>query len=160
MSDKLDADESSEEEELYTHSLTSHTTVSDSTTIGNLSSPLGPITSGVQEPSTVSQTGSQFSSNMPYLKESAPSDNIGTSSNTSTEGSVFTSHSNDAKLGSQITSPASPIPRRSTRRTKGKPPERYGQVYTFGTIINTSAGCPKYRQTMFIPCSPKGYVEF
>ena len=62
LSDRLN-DDSSEEEELYTDSLTSHTTPSDSTTIENMSSPLGPITSRVEEPSTVNQTESQFSSN-------------------------------------------------------------------------------------------------
>ena len=144
-------DESSEEKELYTDSLTSHTTASDSTKIRNLSFPLHSITSRVDEPSTVSQTESQFSSNMPYLEETTQSDNTSTSSNTSTEDSVFTIHSNDTQLEDQITSPAPPIPR-STGSTKGKPPERYGQVYTFGTIINTTQGCPKYRQTMYIPC--------
>ena len=57
LSDRLD-DESSKEEELYTDSLTSHTTASDSTRIGNLSSPLGPVTSRMEEPSAVSQTKS------------------------------------------------------------------------------------------------------
>ena len=84
---------------------------------------------------------SQFSASMPYLEETIQSDN------TSTADSVFTSHSNnveDNQPESQITSPGSPIPR-STRSTKGKPPERYGQVYTFGTIINYTPECPKYR---------------
>ena len=131
VSDRLD-DESSEEEELYTGSLTFHTIASDSTTIGNLSCPLGPVTSRVEEPSAISQTESQFSSNMPYLEETTQSGNTSASSNASTQDSVFTSHSNDTQLESQITSPAPPIPRRSTRSTKGKPPERYGQVCTFG----------------------------
>ena len=47
LSDRLN-DESSEEEELYTDSLTSHTTTSDSTTIG----------SRVEDPNTLSQTES------------------------------------------------------------------------------------------------------
>ena len=51
----------------------------------------------------------------------------------------------------QITSPASPFPR-STISTKGKPPERYGQVYTFGTTVNNVPEWAKYRQTMYIPC--------
>ena len=55
LSDRLD-DESSEEEELYTDSLTSHNTASNSITIGNLSSPLGPVTSRVEEPSAISET--------------------------------------------------------------------------------------------------------
>ena len=150
LSDMLD-DESSEEEELYTDSLTSHTTASDNTTIGNLSSPLGPIASRVEEPSTVSQTESQFSSNMPHLEESTQFDNTGISSNSSTEDSVFTSHFNYIQLESQINSPTPPIPR-STRITRGQPPERYGQVYTFGTIISNASECPKHRQTMYIPC--------
>ena len=144
LSDRLD-DECSEEEELYTDSLNSHTTASDSTTIGNLSSPLGPITSRVEEPSAVSQTESQFSSNMPYLEDSIQSGTTSDSNNTSTKDSAFASHPNDTQLESQITSPAPLIPRRSTRSTKGKPPERYGQDYTFGTIINTSPECPKYK---------------
>ena len=53
-------------------SLTSHTTASD-TTIGNLSSPLGPISSRVEDPNTISKTESQFSSNMPHLEDSTPS---------------------------------------------------------------------------------------
>ena len=44
LSDMLNGEESNEEEELYTDSLTSHTTASD-TTMGNLSSPLGPTSS-------------------------------------------------------------------------------------------------------------------
>ena len=109
LSDGLHADESSEEEELYTDSLTSLTTASDSTTVGNLSSPLGPITSRVEEPSRVSQTESQFSSNIPYLEESTQSDNTGTSSNTSTEDSVFTNHSNDTQLESTNNQSCFPI---------------------------------------------------
>ena len=89
LSDRLDTDENSGEEELYTGSVTSHTTETDSTTIRNLSSPVGPILSRVEEPSTFSQTESQFSPNMPYLEETLQSDN------SRTEDSVFTSHSNN-----------------------------------------------------------------
>ena len=71
---------------------------------------------------------------------------------TSTEDSVFASQSNDT-TPSQTASPAPPISRRSARSTKGKPPERYGQVYTFGTLISPSPECPKYRQTLYIPCN-------
>ena len=105
---------------------------------------------GVKEPRAASQTESQFCYNIPYLEETTQSGNTSASSNASTEDSVFTSHSNDTQFESQITSPAPPIPRRSTRSTKGKPPERYGKV--FGTIINISPECPKYRHTMYIPC--------
>ena len=86
---------------------------------------------------------------MPYLEETIQSDNA------STEDSVFTSQSsnvNDNKHESQITFPTPPIPRRSTRSIRGHPPERYGQVYTFGTKINNAPECPRYRQTMYISC--------
>ena len=149
MSDRIDADESSEEEELYTDSLNSHTTATDSTTIGNVSCPLGPIASRVEDPSIVSQNESQFSPSMPYLWETIQSDN------TSTQDRVFTHHSNnlhDTQHESQITSPAPPIPRRCSRSTRGKPHERFGQIYTFGTIINNAPEYPRYRQTMYIPC--------
>ena len=149
LSDRIDAEESSEEEELYTDSLTPHTAATDSITIGNLSSPLGTITSRVEESSIVSQTENQFSPSMPYLEETIQSDD------TSTEDSVFTSHCNnldDTQHESKITSSAPPIPRRSTRSTKGKPPGRYGQVYTFETIINNAPECTRYRQTMYILC--------
>ena len=91
---------------------------------------------------------------MPYLEEttSSASGNTSTSNNTITEDSVFVHQSNDT-TPSQITSPVPQIPGRSTRSTKEKPPERYDQVYTFGTLISTSPECPKYRQTMYIPCN-------
>ena len=71
LSDMLNGEESSEEEELYTDSLTSYTTASD-TTIGNLSSPLGPTSSRVADPTTISKTESQFRSNMSHLEDSTP----------------------------------------------------------------------------------------
>ena len=112
--------ESSEEEELYTDCLNSHTTASDSTTIGNLSSPLDPTSSRVEDFSTVSQTESQFNSNMPYLEEITPSENTNTSNHTSIEVSVFVSESSDTTQ-SQTTSLALPIPSRCTRSTKENP---------------------------------------
>ena len=61
---KLPSEDSIEEDEVYTDSLTSHTTASDST-IGNLTPSLGPISSRVEEPNIVSKTESQFTSSMP-----------------------------------------------------------------------------------------------
>ena len=61
----------SSDDEVYTDSLYSHTTASDST-IGNLTSPLGPISSRVEGPKVDSKTESQFSSSMPYLEDSIP----------------------------------------------------------------------------------------
>ena len=133
LSDMLNGEESSEEEELYTDSLTSHTTASD-TTIGNLPSPLGPTSSRVEDPSAISKTESQFSSNMPYLEDDTPSEPSTSSKHASTEDSVIVSESNNT-TPSQISSPAPPVPR-STRSTRGKPSERYGKVYTFDTIVD------------------------
>ena len=96
LSDMLH-DEESSEEELYTDSLTSHTTTSD-TTIGNLSSPLDPTSFRVKDPSAISKTESQFSSNMPYLEDSTPSGTSTSNNHASTEDSVFVSESNNIHL--------------------------------------------------------------
>ena len=72
---------------------------------------------------------------MPYLEESTPLDDNSTPSviNTSdSHDSVFVSASRP-DISSFISSPVTPIPRRSTR---GKPPERYGKVYTFDTLVD------------------------
>ena len=61
----------SSDDEAYADSLTSHTIASNST-IGNLTSPLGPISSWVEGPKVDSKTESQFSSSMPYTEESTP----------------------------------------------------------------------------------------
>ena len=100
------------DDEVYTDSLTSHTTASDST-IENLISPLGPISSRVEEPKIDSKTESQFSSSMPYLEESTPviDDN-------STPVAINVSDSHDSAfvsdsspdISSFISSPNTPIP--------------------------------------------------
>ena len=145
LSDMLHSEESSEEEELYTDYLTSHTTASDST-IGNLSSPLGPISSRVEDSNAISKTESQFSSNMPYLEDSTPSEISPSSNHTSTDDSVFVTESDNTSniTSSPISSPASPLPRRNTRSTRGKPLERYGKMYTFDTLVNIGQNfkCP------------------
>ena len=61
----------SSDEEIYTDSLTSHTTASDST-IGNLTPPLGLLLSRVEGPKVDSKTESHFSSSMPCLEGSTP----------------------------------------------------------------------------------------
>ena len=143
-------EDSSEEDEVYTDSLTSHTTASDST-IGNLTSSLGPISSRVEDPNIVSKTESQFSSSMPYLEDRTPlvDDNItplvvnASDSHASADDSVFVSDSSN-DVSSPISSPVVPIPRRSTRSTRGKSPERYGKVYTFDTLVDMGSyfQCP------------------
>ena len=138
--------DSSEDIEVYTDSLTSHTTASDST-IGNLTSALGPISSRVEEPKIDSKTERQFSSSMPYLEDSTPLiDDNSTPSviNTSdSHDSVFVSDSSP-DVSSPISSPVAPIPRRSTRSIRGKPPERHRKVYTFDTLVDMGSyfQCP------------------
>ena len=61
----------SSDDEVHTDSLTSHTTASDST-IGNLTSLLGPLSSRVEGLKADGKTESQFSSSMPYLEDSTP----------------------------------------------------------------------------------------
>ena len=142
LSDRLHSEDSSEEEELYTDSLTSQTTASD-TTVGNLSSPLGPISTRMEEPNTISKAESQFSSNMPYLEDSSPLVVSSSDSHASTDDSVFVTDSSN-NVSSPICSPVAPITRRSTRSTREKPPERYGKVYIFDTLVDigTNFKCP------------------
>ena len=140
----------SSDEEIYTDSLTSHTTASDST-IGNLTSPLGPLLSRVEGPKVDSKTKSQFSSSMPYLEDSTPLtplvDNESPTPITVSDShdSVFASDPSP-DTSSSVSSPDTPmpIPRRSTRSTTGKPPERYGNVYTFDTLVDMGSyfQCP------------------
>ena len=64
---------------------------------------------------------------------------------TDSHDSVFASDPSP-DTSSSVSSPDTPmpIPRRSTRSTKGKPPERYGNVYTFDTLVDMGSyfQCP------------------
>ena len=144
----------SSDDEVYTDSLTSHTTASDST-IGNLTSPLGPLLSRVEGPKADSKTESQFSSSMPYLEDSTPVTPSIPLTNNDTPSAITVSDRPDDSVfasdpspetSSSVSSPETPvpIPRRSTRSTKGKPPERYGNIYTFDTLVDMGSHfqCP------------------
>ena len=136
----------SSDDENYTDSLSSHTTASDST-IGNLTSSLEPPSSKVKAPKVISKTESQFSSSMPYLEDSTPITPLLPSTNGTNpsiitvsdraDESVFASDPS-SETSYSVSSPETPvpIPRRSTRSTKGKPPDRYGNIYTFDTIVD------------------------
>ena len=80
----------------------------------------------MEDHSAISKTESQFSSNMPYLEDSTPSETSTSSNHAITDDSVFVSESNNT-MYSPISSPAPPVPRRSTRSTRGKTPERHGK---------------------------------
>ena len=105
----------SSDDEVYTDSLTSHTTASDST-IGNLTSPLGPISSRVEGPKVDSKTESQFSSSMPYLEESTPltpiidiNDNPSAIDVSDSHDSVFVSDPSP-DISNSVSSPDTPMP--------------------------------------------------
>ena len=117
----------SSDDEVYTDSLTSHTTATDSTPT-NLTSFLDPSL----HPKGISKTESQYSSSMPYLEHSTPTAHtipsivsIKTSSPSASnrpDDSVFTSDPSAETLHeTSLPESPRPIPRRSTRSTKGNP---------------------------------------
>ena len=110
----MSGDEDSSEEEMYTDSLTSHTTASGSTTTDILTS----TASTVEDHSNIkplSLTESQYSPVMPYLEGSTQPD--------LTQDSVFTQQSSDSVTQDTLTSgsPEPPAPRQSARSTEGAP---------------------------------------
>ena len=145
----MSGDEDSGEAEMYTDSLTSHTTASDSTPDDLLTF----TASAVEDISNIppSLTESQFSTVMPYLEESTQLDQI--------DDSVFTNQSSQQPSDSVTCDtlptgpPEPPAPKRSARSTKGAPPVHFGKVYTYSTIVSKMAEAPKYRQTLFHVCN-------
>ena len=93
----------------------------------------------MEEPKIDSKTESQFSSSMPYLEDSTPfrddNSNASVINASDSHDSVFVSDSSP-DVSSPISSPVAPTPRGSTRSTRGKPPEWYGKVYTFDTLVD------------------------
>ena len=113
---------------------------------------------------TDSTTESQFSSVMPYTEDTGQ-----------TSARVFVETStgpHDSQHQSQISSPndistasksvdstpvQTPVPRRSTRSTKGIPPVHYGNVISHCARVTNMVDTPAYRQTLFVSCIPKYY---
>ena len=132
-------------------SLTSHTTVSSSTSAGIQSA----------EANTnilLSITESQFSAVMPYQENSCQ-----TSNEVFAETSIIEPHTSqqisqslDTSETSNVngTPPLSPVPRRSTRSTRGAPPARFGRVITHSTRVSNMFDNPVYRQTLFVSSIP------
>ena len=141
----MSGDEDSSEEEVYTDSLTSHTTASGFTTADILTS----IASAVEDNSNLkppSLTESQFSPDMPYPEGSSQPD--------LTQDGVFTQQPSDSTTQGTATSssPEPPAPRRSARSKMWAPTVCFGKVYTYSTIISNVAESPKFRQTLYVPC--------
>ena len=139
-------------------SLTSHTTVSSSTSADFQSTE-------ANSPIPDSITESQFSTVMPYHEDSDQ-----TSTEVFTEISDTETHTNQQIAKSLDTSnisetskvndtpPSSPIPRRSTRSTRGAPPVCFGRVITHCTRISDMFDSPVYRQTLFVSSVPTVYL--
>ena len=158
-SSREEEEASNEEEEITynTGSLTSHTTASSSSSADMLSAKASKRTHHTSD----SITESQFSSVMPYTEDTGH-----------TSDSVFVETStdpHDSQHSAQIPSPNNisnasnsvistpiqpPVPRRSTRSTKGIPPVCYGNVITHCTRITNLVDTPTYRQTLFVSCMP------
>ena len=147
----MSGDEDSSEEEVYTDSLKSHTTASDSTTADILTSTADAVedNSNVQ-PLSLSQTESQLIPDIPYHEGS-------TQPNLTTD-SVFIQQCSDSDSSDNsqstitLSPPMPPAPRRSTRSTKDAPPVHFGKVYSHSTIISEVAKPTKYKQTLYVPC--------
>ena len=110
--DSMSGNEDSSEEEMYTDSLTSHTTASGSTTADLLTSTASAVEDVSKPPSL---TESQFSPDMPYLEGSTQPD--------LTQDNVFTQQPSDSVTQDASTSapPEPPAPKRCARSTKGAP---------------------------------------
>ena len=142
--------EDSSEENAY-DSLTSHTTASSST-----SADVQSVETNTNIPHSI--TGSQFSAVMPYQEDSGQASN-----EVFTETSSIEPHTSQQKSKSLNTSetsnvhdtpPPSPIPRRSTRSTRGAAPVCFGRVITHSTRVSNMFDNPVYRQTLFVSSIP------
>ena len=147
----LDGD--SNEENAY-DSLTSHTTAHSSTSADFQSTE-------TNSPIPDSITESQFSTVMPYQEDSGQTSTevFTEASDTEPHTSQQLSKSFDISETSKVskvneTPPPSPIPRRSTRSTRGAPPVCFGRVITHSTRISNMFDSPVYRQTLFVSSIP------
>ena len=140
----------SNEENAY-DSLTSHTTVSSST-----SPDIQSTETNTHIPHSI--TESQFSTVMPYQEDSSQTSNEVFTETSSIEPhtSQQFSQSLDTSETSKVnnTPPPSPIPRRSTRSTRGAPPVHFGRVITHSTRLSNMFDSPVYRQTLFVSSIP------
>ena len=139
----MSGDDDSSEDEVYTHSFTSHTTASGSTTAASLTFSASALEDNSHvHPFNISPTESQCTPDMPYLEGSKQLDQ-------STD-SVFTQQPSDSSNSESSIpcSPVSPALIRSTRSTKGAPPVQFGKVYTHSAIISEVGKPTKYKQTV------------
>ena len=132
-------------------SLTSHTTAS--------SSPSADIQSAETNTNIPhSITESQFSAVMPYQEDTGQTSNevFTETSGIEPHTSQQTSQSLNTSETSNVhdTPPPSPIPRRSTRSTRGASPVCFGRVIIHSTRVSNMYDNPVYRQTLFVSSIP------
>ena len=146
-------DGDSNEENAY-DSLSSHTTASSSTSAEFQSTE-------TKSPVPDSITESQFSTVMPYQEDSGQTSTevFTETSDTKPHTSQQSSKSLDISETTQVsqvykTPPPSPVPRTSTRSTRGTPPVHFGHVITHGTRISNMFDNPVYKQTLFLSSMP------
>ena len=146
-------DGGSNEENAY-DSLSSHTTASSSTSAD-------PQSTEAKSPVPDSITESQFSTVMPYQEDSGHTSTevLTEISNTKPHSSQQHSDSLNTLETTQVsqaneTPPPSPVPKRSTRSTRGAPPVHFGRVITHGTRISNMFNSPVYKQTLFVASMP------
>ena len=144
----LDGD--SNEENAY-DSLTSHTTVSSSTSADFQSTE-------TNSPIPDSITESLFSTVMPYQEDSGQTSTevFTETSDTEPHTSQQLSESFDISETTKVneTPPPSPIPRRSTRSTGGAHPVHFGRAITHCTRVSNMFDSPVYRQTLLVSSIP------
>ena len=144
------SEQDSNEENAY-DSLTSHTTASSSTPADIQSAE-----TNTNIPHSI--TESQFSAVMPYQEDSGQTSNevFTETSGIEPHTSQQTSQSLNTSETSNVydTPPPSPIPRRSTRSTRGAPPVHFGRVITHSTRVSSMYDSPIYRQTLFVSSIP------
>ena len=134
----MSGNENSGEEEVYTDSLTFHTTGSDSTPADLLTSTASALEDISNIPPGVTEI--QFSTVMTYLEESTQPDQ--------TYDSVFTDQSSQppSDFVTHDTLPTSPpeppAPSRIARSTKRALPVKFGKVYPYSTIVSKLAEVP------------------
>ena len=146
-------DGGSNEENVY-DSLSSLTTASSSTSADFQSTE-------TNSPVPDSITESQFSTVMPYQEDSGQTSTEVFTETSDTKPHTSQQHSNSLNIlettqVSQVnkTPPPSPVPRTSTRITRGAPPVCFGRVITHGTRICNMFDNPVYRQTLFVSSMP------
>ena len=136
--------ESNNENEVFTGSLTSHVTVSNSSETkasflsGDSSKPNQFQHISIPQSTQESIVESQFSSSMPYLE--------GSDQTEVTKDSVFVPYENWSKDEEIKELPGS-------RNTRSQSPERYGKVYTVSALSPNVSSQSWYKQTIFIPCN-------